>query len=88
MEYMAVGIPCVVSDAGGNPDLITHDVNGYVFKLDDYQALADLTLRLLDDESTRQRFIKKSWEKIEKEMSVETMLCQYENLYRGLLERG
>jgi glycosyltransferase involved in cell wall biosynthesis len=84
MEYMATGVPCVVSDAGGNPDLITHDKNGYVFQLDDYKALADLVLRLLDDESTRQRFTKNAREKIEKEMSIGAMLSQYEELYRSL----
>ena len=84
MEYMAVGVPCVVSDAGGNPDLITHDKNGYVFKLDDYKTLADLTLRLLEDEPCRQRLTKNAREKIEKEMSIEAMLSQYEGLYRSL----
>src|SRR5574341_1198386 len=84
MEYMSVGIPCVVSRAGGNPDLIEHNVNGYTFELDDYAALANLTLKLLDDEGIRQHFIMNSRKKIEKEMSLEAMLSQYEELYRSL----
>jgi glycosyltransferase involved in cell wall biosynthesis len=86
MEYMAAGIPCVVSNAGGNTDLITHDVNGYLFALDDYKSLANLTIKLLNDQQTVRKFSKNSREKIENEMSLESMLSQYDGLYRRLAE--
>ena len=85
MEYMASGVPCVVSDAGGNSDLISHNINGYTFKLDDYKALADLTLDLIKDKETRDKFIFNAREKIEKEMSLEVMLSKYETIYQKLL---
>jgi len=87
MEYMATGVPCVVSDAGGNTDLITHDVNGYVFALDDYQTLAHLSLKLLADAQTRGKFIAKAREKIEQEMSMEKMIGKYETLYENLVAK-
>jgi glycosyltransferase involved in cell wall biosynthesis len=86
MEYMAAGIACVVSDAGGNPDLITNDVNGYTFSLDDHQTLATLILRLLAHPATRDRFIKNAREKIRKEMSLEVMFSTYQTFYKSLID--
>jgi glycosyltransferase involved in cell wall biosynthesis len=84
MEYMAAGVPCIVSSAGGNPDLITHNVDGFTFELDDYLALADLTLRLLNDGATRKQFIHNAARKIEDTMSISAMLSNYESLYREI----
>lgn len=84
MEYMCAGIPCIVSRAGGNQDLITHDVNGYTFELDDHQGLADLIIRLLGDSAKREAFTVKALEKIKKEMSLETMLSTHVKFYKSL----
>ncbi len=85
MEYMAAGVPCVVSRAGGNPDLIIHDVNGYEFELDDHSTLAELVLKLLADEETRQKFIKNSRDRIQNEMSLDRMISNYGTLYKNLV---
>lgn len=84
MEYMAAGIPSVVTRSGGNLDLIEDGVNGFTFELDDYQALARLVLRLLDDEALRRRLGENAHEKVEREMTVTTMLSNYESLYERL----
>lgn len=84
MEYMAAGVPAVVSNAGGNPDLITHNVNGYVFDLDDHGALASLILKLLDDKATSERFVRNALEKVREEMSLHAMLAKYEGFYKRL----
>lgn len=84
MEYMAAGVPCVVSDSGGNPDLITHDVNGYVFPLDDYHGLAGYILTLLADDAKRKTFVARSHDKIERELTVPVMLANYERYYQTL----
>lgn len=86
MEYMAAGIPCVVSKSGGNPDLIIHDVHGYTFALDDYQTLARHILNLLNDEMTMEKLGKKAREKIRNEMSLDVMLASYQKLYQRLAD--
>jgi glycosyltransferase involved in cell wall biosynthesis len=85
MEYMAAGVPCVVSNAGGNPDLITHEVNGCVFELDDYKTLARLILKLMDDSKMSQQFARNAKEKIEKEMRLDVILSKYERFYQTLV---
>ena len=84
MEYMCAGIPCIVARAGGNPDLITHDVNGYTFELDDHQTLATLIVRLLDDPARREAFAAEALKKIKKEMGLATMLSTHVNFYKKL----
>lgn len=82
MEYMATEIPCVVSNSGGNSDLITDDINGYAVPLGDHHALAQRILRLIDDDATRLRFTQAAKEKVRNEMSLEAMLNRFRQFYR------
>ncbi len=84
MEYMSAGVPCVVSDAGGNPDLISNNFNGYTFKIDDHCALASLVLKLLDDEETRMTFTNNARKTIKEKMSLDVILSKYKTFYENL----
>jgi len=85
MEYICAGIPCVVSNAGGNTDLITHNEDGYIFELDDYKMLASLIVDIIDDEVKRKIFTDNALEKIEKSMGLKSMVTTYENYYHNLI---
>jgi glycosyltransferase involved in cell wall biosynthesis len=87
MEYMASGIPCIVSDAGGNSELITNGINGYTFKLDNVDELAERILLLLDDEQKQKDFASKSMTKIIKQMTMETMISSYETYFDKIVEQ-
>lgn len=82
MEYMATEIPCVVSNSGGNPDLITDGINGYTVPLGDHHALAQSILRLIDDDATRLRFTQAAKEKVWNEMNLEAMINRFGQYYR------
>lgn len=84
MEYMAAGVPCVVSDSGGNPDLISAGVHGAVFALDDHAALAGEILRLLADPQLCRRYAENARRRIDAEMSLPAMVGAYERFYEGL----
>lgn len=88
LEYMACGVPCVVSRAGGNPELIEHDANGYTFELDDDCRLAELILRLLDDPETRRRFSEKCRQIVLSRMTTERMVNHYEDYFCRLLAKS
>jgi glycosyltransferase involved in cell wall biosynthesis len=88
MEYMAAGVPCVVSDSGGNPDLISPDIHGAVFELDDHEGLAAEILRLLDDPVQCKRYVANARRRIETEMSLPAMLEAYERFYARLAGSG
>ena len=84
MEYMALGKPCVVSHAGGNPELIKNDVNGYTFELDNHKELAREILDLLDNREKQQLFSSVSKKRIQ-EMSLDKMIENYDRLFTTLV---
>jgi len=86
MEYMASGVPCIVAEAGGNTDLITHDINGYTFKLNDYGTLSLLMRKLLTENAVRERLKKNAKATIESRMLLDVILSNYAVFYQGLLD--
>ncbi|MCG3201806.1 MAG: D-inositol-3-phosphate glycosyltransferase [Gammaproteobacteria bacterium] len=49
IEYMAAGLPVVCTAVGGNPELVTDDVNGYAVPVGDSEAMAAAIKKLLAD---------------------------------------
>lgn len=84
MEYMAAGVPCVVSDGGGNPDLITHGIQGLTFSVGDHQTLAKHIITLFDNDVLRRECIERAREKVSTELTVSAMLARYEDFYRKM----
>jgi L-malate glycosyltransferase len=87
IEYMATGVPCVVSDSGGNPDLVEHDFNGAIFKLGDHNALATQIIRLLNNEDLRRRYSIKARERVRARFGLQAMLGNFGRYYRELISR-
>jgi len=87
MEYMAAGVPCVVSESGGNPDLITHQQHGLTFPIGDYRALAHGILRLLDNEQLREDFRLESKKRTLTELTEKAMLANYEKWYTAMVDQ-
>ncbi len=85
MEYMAQGIPCVVSSAGGNPELIKDGFNGFLFALGDWKQLANKVQILLDNKELGQQFAQHSKEIIYSKFSVAKMISQYENYFETIV---
>jgi L-malate glycosyltransferase len=84
MEYMAFEVPCIVTKAGGNTELIENEVNGYTFELHDDRELAKLILELLENPKIRKDFADKAKTFILKECNFEKMLDAYDRLFSNL----
>lgn len=70
-EAMCCGLPVVVSDkVGAAADLVSDGANGFVYPVGDVPALADLLLRLVEDDSVRRAMGGESLRRI-REWSVE-----------------
>ena len=67
IQYMALGIPAVVSNVGVNSAIVDQNVNGFVC-VTEHEWVQNLEL-LLNDETLRTSFGKKAQEKIEKTYS-------------------
>jgi len=53
LKAQKFGIPCVVSDAGGLPEIVINGVNGSVVPKGDRSAAVEAILRLLQDGALR-----------------------------------
>ncbi len=86
LEANSYGVPAVVSDTGGNAELVEHGVTGLVVQPSQPQELADAILELYNDRqrcvqfgvNAKQRVI----DKFNVEQGVEATLHIYENLIK------
>ncbi|MEO7339008.1 MAG: glycosyltransferase family 4 protein [Caldimonas sp.] len=53
MEAMASGLPVIATRVGGVPDLLQHDVTGWLAHPGDYEGLASRAVDMLQDDSLR-----------------------------------
>ncbi|MEO1245972.1 MAG: glycosyltransferase [Pseudomonadota bacterium] len=83
MEYMAAGLACVVSDGGGNPDLIGDGETGLVFSRGDDAELAAKLKQLLDSPSEREVFGKRARQQVVERYSIGTMTAEFVALYES-----
>lgn len=85
IEKMAVGLPLVVSDVGGNAEAVRSGENGMVIRPDDRPAFVDALVALYADHRMRKQMGLKSRQRVEEEFSLESMCRSHEELYRSLV---
>lgn len=85
MEYMAAGLPSVVTDVGGNRELIEHERYGLVVPPNDLDGLTAAVARLLDDRTLASQMGAAARQRAFAEFGVETQARRYEEFYHSLL---
>jgi glycosyltransferase involved in cell wall biosynthesis len=66
LQAMATGLPCIVSDVGGNSEWIRHGETGLTFESGDFEALAKCLEETLDSGSSRAAFGAAAREEVER----------------------
>jgi glycosyltransferase involved in cell wall biosynthesis len=66
LEAYACGLPVVTTDAGGIPDIVTHEETGLMSPCGDVEGLAANAMRLLQDNDLAQRLARKGREECRK----------------------
>ena len=87
LETMALGLPVVASDAGGNPDLITSGETGLLVPPLDSAAWARALARVLDDRAFAERLARGGRELVRREFTLARAAERTEDVYREALER-
>ncbi len=85
LEALSCGIPVVVSDAGGNPNVVEDGASGFLFPVNTPQKIAELIDLLFDDKNMLKQMKVRARTRIIGRYDVKTMVWQYEDLYRKLL---
>ena len=84
IEGMAQGVPAIVSDAGGLPELVENEVNGYIFKAGKIEDLIEKMSLLIKDKSKIENFGNASVDFVKKKFSIEKTKEETLALYRRL----
>jgi glycosyltransferase involved in cell wall biosynthesis len=83
IEAMACGLPVISTDVGGLKDIIIDEWNGLKIQPGEVHQLNHAIKALLDDSSLTQKIGRNALETTRKSYSIETVLQQYIELFRG-----
>lgn len=85
LEYMASGVPVVVTDAGGNSELVEEGKNGFLYPVGDVKTLVQRIVTLLENPGLRKEIGKRNIDKIRKYYSIERALQMHYDFYERVL---
>lgn len=85
IESLAAGTPIVATRVGGIPEIIEHDVNGWLVPPADSQSLSEACLELLQNSEKSQQLIANGLDTAARRFDVRTQVEQLQNLYTELL---
>jgi glycosyltransferase involved in cell wall biosynthesis len=77
IEAMACGLPVIGTKVGGTPEIISDSYNGYLIPPNDSSILAQMIEKLINDRSTRNRFIKAGINTVEDKFTSEKQLFNF-----------
>ncbi len=83
IEAFACGLPVVSTDAGGIPYIVADGETGLLVKTNDYKALAEQAIRLLEDENLAEKIIRQAFEESGK-YTWQNVQSEWLNLYTNL----
>lgn len=81
LEAMSMSRPCVVTDVGGNPEIVVHGKTGLIAPSDDVDVFSRSIIQLLLDEEKMDEFGKSGRQRFLKYFSVTRMIEKYQSLY-------
>ena len=85
LEAMACEVPVIATRVGGIPELVEDGGCGYLFEIGDVDGMARAAVRILDDESERERLGRNGREIAVSRFATEKIIPQYEDLYRRVI---
>lgn len=82
LEAMACGVPCIVSDAGGLPEVVENGVQGYTVPVGDTEEMAAKVVGLLKDPDLRAGMGSAARKRATDCFSLDSIVDRYEAYYR------
>ena len=87
LEAWAYGLPCVVTPAGGLPDIVDDGLNALMFEYGDDVMLSEKLDKLMSDENLRKEISGASIRLAESLFNIDEINRQIGELYRDLLRK-
>ena len=86
LDAWAYGLPCVVTPAGGLPDIVEDGKNALMFEYGDVDKLAYQLDRIICDSELRKHIANESYKLAQTTFNITTINKQIESLYEQLLK--
>lgn len=85
IEYMQCGKPVVCSCVGGNPEIVQHGMNGFLYSVGDTSLLATHLQYLIEKKDEREKMGRAAQATVRDQFSMEQMVGAHIDLYDRLL---
>ncbi len=85
LEAMACGAICLASNVGGVGELITDNVNGYLFEEENLKDMGDRAVEVFRDEALTSRIRENALETVRANYTPEKLINKYANFYQYVL---
>ena len=86
LEKMATGLPLIVTDVGGNAEVVEQNASGYVIGPYDVATLSDAMLELCRNTEARRIMGRRSRQRVEQKFSLTSMIENHQAYYDSLVE--
>jgi len=87
LEAMALGVPCITSDAGGLPEVNLHGRTGYVCPVGDIEKYTQYTSAVIKDKELRRELGENARRISRENYQAEKIVNQYLQYYQEVLDR-
>ena len=87
LEAMAVGLPVVATNAGGNPEIVMDRETGLITPVGDVDRLAAAIVQMAQQPERWEQFGRAGCDRVHRHFDVQRMVQDYETLYERLLAR-
>lgn len=85
LEAMACGLPPVVSNVGGNPEVVCDQQSGFLVPRENPEAAAERIIRLIEDPALARRMGENGRARVNQYFTADAMVRRMAELYSGLL---
>ncbi len=86
-EATMAGVPPILSNAGGNPEIVLDGKTGFIVPLDDSPLLAERIVSCLTDRELAERLVRQGKEFLG-QFTTERMIGRLEEIYSDVIARG
>jgi len=83
IEALSCKLPCIVSDVGGNRELVIHNKNGFVIPASDRTQFTEKLNKLIHDESYRKKYGQASYEHYKLNFDFDKFQKKYLKIYNS-----
>ena|SRR3990167_1360062 len=86
LEYMAMGLPMIVTDVGGNSEAVHHGIHGFLVPPKDFMTLGAGILSIAKNPELRKKMGLLAKQRVMNDFSLSRCIQQYEMTYAALLK--